>query len=322
MASAEQAVAATIVAFLVAALLGSDALVGLARRQPFGWQRSVLLSTAESVDRVADFSGLDRPVRVARRALGKDHAVYDVDALVNPAAPAAAPSEGAAGAPTTTEPARRVPTSADPLRVYVGGDSMARELGNGVAQAAPADLSTVDDDYRVSTGLSRPDFFDWPERLAQVITEQHPDVFVLLFGTNDSQDLQDDSGVLEAGSAPWLAVYRARVAKVMDLLHQPGTTTVWVGLPIMRSHDFDVSMAALDAIYREEAARRPWISYLDSRSLFASASGGYADVLPAAGGGEEPMRQEDGIHWSVAGAARIGRAAWEAVARQWDLPAG
>ena len=315
--------ATAVVALLVAALLGSDALVGLARRQPFGWPRSVALAAAESVDRVADFASLDRPVRVARSMLGKDRPVYDVDALVKAAGPASTPTDaGAASSPPTTEPARRVPTSADPLRIYVGGDSMARELGNGLAQVAPADLSTVADDYRVSTGLSRPDFFDWPERLAQVITEQRPDAFVLLFGTNDSQDLQDDSGVLAAGSPSWLAVYRARVARVMDLLHQPGTTTVWVGLPVMRSHDFDASMSALDAVYREEAARRPWISYVDSRSLFASASGGYADVLPTAGGGEESVRQEDGIHWSVAGATRIGEAAWEAIARQWGLPAG
>jgi uncharacterized protein len=80
-------------------------------------------------------------------------------------------------------------------------------------------------------------------------------------------------------------------------------------------------MAQLDAIYREEAARRPWISYLDSRSLFASPSGGYADALPSAGG-EEQVRQADGIHWSVAGSARIGQAAWSAIARQWSLPAG
>jgi hypothetical protein len=326
-ASADQAVAATIVAFLVAALLGSDALVGLARRQPFGWQRSLELGVAQSVDRVADRAGLDRPVRGARRLLGKEHATYDVDALVNPAA-APAPAAPGAGAspPPTTEPTRRVPTGADPLRVYVGGDSMAREVGNGLAQAAPADLSSVDDDYRVSTGLSRPDFFDWPERLAQVITERRPDVFVLIFGTNDSQDVQGDSGVLQAGSPAWLDVYRARVAKVMDLLHQPATTTVWVGLPAMRSHDFDTSMAGLDAVYREEAARRPWITYVDSRSLFAPPSGGssgaYTDTLPTAGGGEEAVRQEDGIHWSVAGATRIGRAAWAAIARQWSLPAG
>ena len=112
-------------------------------------------------------------------------------------------------------------------------------------------------------------------------------MFVLLFGTNDSQDLESDDGVLQAGSPAWLAVYRARVAKVMDLVHQPATTTVWVGLPVMRSHDYDASMAALDAVYREEAAQRPWISYVDSRSLFASPSGGYTDALPTAAGGED-----------------------------------
>jgi hypothetical protein len=325
-------VTAVVVAFLVAALLGSDALVGLARRQEFGWQRSVALTVAESVDRMADLFSLDRPTRTARHLLGKDHRTYDVDALIDQAASGdgAAPAgrgatqQGAGQAPapptSTVTAAPRVPSAADPLRIYVGGDSMGRELGNGLAQAAPTALSRVENDYRVSTGLSRPDFFDWPGRLAQLIVERRPDVFVLIFGTNDDQNMETDAGVLEAGSAPWLAEYRARVARVMDLVRQPGTTTVWVGMPTMRSGSFDASMATLDDIYRDEAARRPWITYVDSRSLFASPTGGYADFQTGTDGGDVSMRQEDGIHWSMAGAAKIGGAAWQAIARQWSLP--
>jgi hypothetical protein len=199
---------------------------------------------------------------------------------------------------------------------------MARELANGLAQAAPTDLSTVQNDYRVSTGLSRPDFFDWPGRLAQMIVERRPDVFVLMFGSNDDQNMETAAGVLEAGSPEWLAEYRTRVARVMDLVHQAGTTTVWVGTPVMRSQGFDAAMAALDDIYRSEAARRPWISYVDSRSLFASPSGGYADYLADADGEEVAMRQEDGVHWSIAGSTRIGRATWREIARLWALPPG
>jgi hypothetical protein len=333
-------VAAAVVAFLVAGLLGSEALVGLARRQPFGWSRSVALTSAEGVDRVAHALSLDRPVRTARHWMGKDRPTYDVDALIGqanggtaPASPApgstsgnaadATGSKGTSGLPArTADTPRRVPSAADPLRVYVGGDSMARELGDGLARVAPVDLSAVEQDYRVSTGLSRPDFFDWPGRLAQVIVEHHPDVFVVVFGTNDAQNLETASGVLSTGTQAWLAEYRARVARVMDLLHQPGTTTVWVGMPVMRSSAFDADMAALDTIYAEEASGRPWISYVDSRALFASPSGGYADRVANAEGEVVSLRQEDGVHWSTEGATRIGHAAWDAIARQWGLPAG
>jgi hypothetical protein len=340
-----------VVSFLVAALLGSDSLVGLARRQEFGWQRSVALTAAHALDRVADGLSLDRPARDARRALGKEQKRYDVDALLSGgeggassghdagagtgtaghpgsshapagAGPAAADQHAATAPTPTTAATRKVPSAADPLRIYVGGDSMARELASGVAEASPSSLTSVDTDYHVSTGLSRPDFYDWPQRLAQVIVERKPDVFVLLFGANDDQNMQTAAGVLEAGSAEWLAEYRTRVAKVMDLVHQPGTTTVWVGLPGMRGASFDRDIAAIDAVYREEASKRPWISYVETRSLFAGPDGGYAEYLTGGDGQPVQMRQSDGIHWSIAGATRVGRAAWQAVAQQWGLPPG
>jgi hypothetical protein len=318
-ATPEQAIAFAVVAFLLAALLGSESLVGLARRQPFGTTRTIALGLASGLDRVAHALSLDRPSHLARQALGKDRQPYDVDALISPNRRAGQRSTDSLAAPTTTVPPRKTPSAATPLKVYVGGDSMGREVASGVSQAAPNALSDIETDYRVSTGLARPDFFDWNQRLAQVIVEHKPDVFVLIFGTNDNQNMQTPTGILEAGSAQWLAEYRSRVARVMDLVHQTNTTTLWVGLPPMRSHGFDQAVQAMNAIYREEAARRPWISFIDTRTPFAGADGGYADSL-ADGGEAVQIRQSDGVHWSTSGAAQVGQLAWRVIARRWDMP--
>lgn len=328
-ASGDQAVGFVVVAFLVAALLGSDSLVGLARRQELGWPRSVALTGARALDRVADGLSLDRPARAARRALGDDAPTYDVEALI---APADAPSDATAAGPGADRPtgdpanradpaARRVPDVYEPLRIWVGGDSMARELADGLARVTPADTVLVRSDHRVSSGLTRPDFFDWPQRLAQVVIEQRPDVVVMIVGSNDDQDMETPGGVVEVGSQAWTAEYRSRVATVMDVAHQPGTTVVWVGLPPMRTAGYDRAVAAIDAVQREEAAARPWLAFVDGRSLFGGADGGYRESLPE-GGGEVVVRQEDGVHWSIDGSTRVGRATWAVVAPEWGLPVG
>jgi hypothetical protein len=309
-----------VVAFLVAALLGSDSLVGLARRQELGRPRSVALTAARALDRVADGLSLDRPANAARRALGDDRATYDVEALIGDPGPAGGiPGGDPAPGGATTAARRRVPDSYEPLRIYVGGDSMARELAAGLSRVTPTDSVLVRDDHRVSSGLARPDFVDWPQRLAQVVVEQPPDVFVLIFGSNDDQDMETAGGRLSVGSPEWAAEYRARVGTAMDVAHQPGTTVVWVGLPVMRSGGYDRSVAAIDALQREEAAERPWVRFVDGRALFAGSDGGYREALPGEGG-DMVVRQEDGVHWSIDGSTRVGRAAWEQIAPEWDLP--
>src|SRR5690606_10267593 len=71
-------------------------------------------------------------------------------------------------ATTTTPP--RTPTAEAPLRVYVGGDSQVAFLGPSLARRAearaPGLVTVVETDYRNSTGLARPDVFDWPLHVA------------------------------------------------------------------------------------------------------------------------------------------------------------
>ena len=246
---------------------------------------------------------------------------YDVEALLAPQPePVAAADPRSGPAPTTpTTVGRRVPDAGDPLRIYVGGDSMARELADGLGRVTPTDSVLVRGDHRVSSGLARPDFVDWPQRLAQVVVEQQPDVIVLIFGSNDNQDMETAGGVLRVGSQAWTAEYRARVGTAMDLAHQGGRTVVWVGLPVMRSADYDRSVAAIDALQREEASERPWVRFVDGRALFAGPDGGYREAL-SGGDGEVVVRQEDGVHWSIEGSSRVGRAAWSQIAPEWDLP--
>jgi hypothetical protein len=316
----DQTVGAMLVAFLVATLLGSQSLVNLARQQPFGTKRTVLVALAESVHTVSHALWLDRPAVEVNEWTGKAPPVrVDVEAMVQQQA--AAPPTTASTIPFEINPATglRFITPSQPLRVLLAGDSMMREYGGAIEELADADLTSVTLDYRVSSGLSRPDFFDWPSRLARYLDESPPEAVVLLFGTNDHQDVEVDGEILQADSPEWLAEYHRRVALVMDLLHRPGLTVTWIALPAMRSADFSAAMQALNAVYRAEAESRPWVRVVAGDSSIAGPDGGYTALLAGEDGVDVSMRQEDGVHLSAAGADRAAVAIWDDVVQRWDL---
>lgn len=342
--TATEAIVAMIVALAVGALLGSASLVGLAQRQEVGTGRDIALGAAETVDRISNFFSLNIPAERFQQALGRTQTTYDLDEIAGGGSGdgtagtgegddgsgddgTAGTGEGSTGADPSATPAPATPppaptpapplrtvTAAEPLRLYVGGDSMAAELGTGIARVAPVDIVRPDLDGQVSSGLSRPDFLDWPQRLAGVIVEKSPDVYVVMFGANDYQNVEFEGRVFDRFGDEWFALYRTRVAQVMDLLDQPGSTVVWVGQPVMRDATLNAGIQRMNAIFADEAASRPWITFVDTASLFAGPDGGYRDHVDG-----QLVRQGDGVHLTLAGVDRMGAAVWQVVAEQWGL---
>lgn len=84
------------------------------------------------------------------------------------------------------EPTLRTVTSADPLKVWIIGDSFNELFGPALVNRA-TDTKVIDAavDFRYSSGLSRPEFLDWPAYIAREL----PDAVVVIFGGNDAQDV-------------------------------------------------------------------------------------------------------------------------------------
>lgn len=213
--------------------------------------------------------------------------------------------------PPDVVPTVRTPTAAEPLRLWLGGDSMTQTFGESFQRAAASTgiiQSTID--ARVSTGLTRPDFFDWPTHLATNVLPTDPELMVIMFGANDSQGLvREDGTVCKRFEQCWLDDYRLRVAGTMDLLKDEDNDrmTIWVGQPVMGPGTV-FGIDKLNAIYSEEAATRPWIRYFDSLPFFSDENGGYVDYRPNLGGTEQGLRQADDVHFSTEGGDRL---SWE-----------
>ena len=118
------------------------------------------------------------------------------------------------------------PTAANPAVVLIAGDSDAGTFAPYLDRLlADTDLVDTALDYKVSSGLARPDYFDWNARLHEHVPVVDPDIVVITFGGNDAQGLLDAAGgvvafqpVPDSDNAEWRAEYGKRVGEVMDFL--------------------------------------------------------------------------------------------------------
>ena len=334
--SAANLLRATLVTLVLAMLLTSAKLVEIAERQPLGGQtRAFWLPIAEDVDRVANFLSLNRPadlvadIRGTGDAAGQTDDDFDdlVDKVPEPApttttAPAGVSTTLAPPTTTSSIPAVRTVTADDPLRVLFAGDSQAEFPGQSLQlRIDEGSLPvTAELDARISTGLARPDVFNWgAQLLAAASRDRPPEAFVVLLGANDNQDMVDSSGdVLSRLSPEWRGEYAARVAIVMDLLSGPGQRVLWVSQPPMRDGSLDEAMRVVNEIAEAEAAPRPWVRYVNIYDLFSAPGGGYArDIPDPDDGGLARVRRDDGVHLDPTGSAWLSERLVVEIAALW-----
>jgi hypothetical protein len=209
------------------------------------------------------------------------------------------------GAPQAGFDLRR-PTTDDPLRVLVAGDSTIEALGSAILRdLAETGLTDARLDYRVSSGLARPDFFDWPARFTTLRSETDFEVVVIMLGANDAQPFIVEGAPESYGTRRWLDAYRTRVVALLDQLTSGGTWVVWVGQPAMGNDDFDAKMQQLDRLYANAIDRYPTATHLDVRAPTSDESGRYAAYLIDGAGDRQLVRAPDGVHLTAAGADRL-----------------
>jgi hypothetical protein len=315
---AGQVIAVTILALVIGLILNAPDIRRTAERQEAGWKRDVAIAMIQPFDWFARTLRLDAPHNLVDAAIGRRDAVGSSSTSTTTApAPVAMPEP----ATTTTAPSRREVTAADPLRIFIGGDSMVGQFGPMLENTAEAGglVEVTEVLYEFSSGLTRPDFLDWPVRLREIRESQDPDVIVLFFGGNDAQAIQIDGTWHEFGSETWMAEYRQRVGDLMAELDEDGRDVYWMGMPIVRSDDFRRKVEVLNEIYRSEAERFDSVNFVDSWSVFAGADGGFSEYLTDANGDLVDMRLNDGIHLTTAGGIRLAEVTFRVIADNWGL---
>jgi hypothetical protein len=329
LAPAGKVLLALIIGLGLAALLNAQSLQSAAESMHVGTTRSIAMALVKPVTAVSSLLRLDRPRAAIEDALGRG--AREV-AGVHTRTPEPQPSgsDGGSGSDGTASPKPSAapsaviftPTKDKKLALWVGGDSMAMTFGESlVAMADRTGVIETALDYHVSSGLSRPDFFNWPKRLNAEMKGFQPDVVVFASGANDGQDVQYEGKLYSYGTKEWNDLYRERVAVAMNIASgEQGRPVWWVGMPIARDPAQSEIYRNFNTIYREEAKKRPNVHYVDTYTMFGDANGDYSDYLTGISGKKELMRQGDGIHWSRAGSDLVAAEVMEQIAELYKFP--
>ncbi len=314
-APAGRVLIAGLVGLLAAVFLNSAALVTDAKRMPDGASRSLALAIWTPIESGASFLGLTWPRAAGERLLGRSEPEQSITLFREPTEIETTSKEeewlvdgveeeqesrnsaivGLAETPGSLW------SSDNRFELWVVGDSMVQFFGDTfVSLAETSALVQATSEPVLASGLSRPDYFDWPTRIAEIMTNHDPDAVVVMFGGNDAQNIRAaDGNWHERFEDFWLQEYRRRIARVMDLVtSDKDRILLWVGQPPMRRQGFDQRMQLVNNLYRTEAAGRERVRYVDLRELFTDSSGKYAKYLPDESGKLVDVRLSDGVHLS------------------------
>ncbi len=192
------------------------------------------------------------------------------------------------------------------VRVLLFGDSMVGMPGTALKRSMKGTAATVVVDYRSSSGVSRPDSFNWPKRFSVMKRRGRPDVVVMMFGANDWQHIRSKGNLYERGTKAWDALYMQRVGRLMDIARSGDTVVYVVGQPIPgRSKGYARHMNHINGLARRAALKREDVRYISTWKLFENRASKYSSSLRTSSGRVVKMRARDKIHFTGAGGSRM-----------------
>ena len=145
-----------------------------------------------------------------------------------------------APAPTAAEPAPAAQEEEPPLtqappmryRIMMVGDSLMEDLGPRTHRAMKhrKGLEFVVS-AKFSTGLCRPDFFDWPAHMREVIAKRKPDLVIFFIGANDGLSVKEGKKLTPPGGENWRAAYARKMDELVTIARGAGAEIIWVEMP-------------------------------------------------------------------------------------------
>ena len=159
----------------------------------------------------------------------------------------------------------------------------------------------------VSSGLSRPDYFNWEVKTIELIFRYKPNIAVVMLSSNDAQSITTSKGDLITyfGSPNWNEEYAKRVSSLLDIFEKNNITTFWIGFPIMKNKAYSERIKNLNSIYEKECQKRKNAYFFSTRELLADEKGNYLSSLPDEKGISRALRQSDGIHLTYFGGKMV-----------------
>ncbi len=328
--------------FALWTLFDANQLYHSALSSPVGARRSAALTVLRPIAAVANTLGLSGLVNWGDSVLGRSNGTPGGYAkVVTPFVPQAGklsiPNAGPNGLPPYPHlpgagakfnlgpsqpslPPIAQPTTSHPLTILDIGDSIGEDLGLGLGDVFGSDpYVTIVQKAVESTGLARPDYYNWPANLEAYLHQYHPQAVVVMLGANDDQALNQNGNFVPLGSAAWLADYKARVQLMIAECLAAKARVVWVGLPPMAGTNVSSAFAKqVNSIYSSTASSYQGVTYVPSWNLLSGPGGAFTLYLNI-NGNVVQIRSADGVHLYPAGYDLLAHALVRPMENAWHV---
>lgn len=196
--------------------------------------------------------------------------------------------------------------------VLLVGDSIMRQTGPALDHRL-GDEFTVHNEGVNGSGLLTPAVFDWPDRLDQELARTDPDVVVVLFIGNYTDDPEEfwttaaGRSVREVGSDAFSREWGRQADAAMAAIAETDAEVVLVLPPPMATAELQDVVDALRAEYERVAERWPQVSLVDAGAAVGGPDGEWVAELPTADGRVLAVRVPDTVHLAEYGQRLLAR---------------
>ncbi len=229
--------------------------------------------------------------------------------LAPPLAPA--PPEPAMTSSVGFECVRQLPDPPRQRALIIGDSNIFGPLGKFLQRSLGALGYDVKRRGKPTSGLARPDFFDWSAEARALLASHESDIVIAMFGGNDGQRLEstDLSGKpvqMDVGEA-WSQEYQQRV-RDFALLLRGDRRRVFVLSPTNRRPRF-----AREKMLKVRAAQSAAlegvdnVTWIDMFPLSSDLDGDWLEAGADVDGNRVNYRRRDGIHLTPAGGQFVGQ---------------
>ncbi len=153
---------------------------------------------------------------------------------------------------------------------------------------------------KYSSGLSRPDFYDWPSNLTAMLEKYRPDLLIMSLGANDTQDIVIDKKRYFIDTKPWAELYLQRSKEFIALADDGRRHIVWVSLPVMGKEPYFTRTRLISQLQEEASKTAANAEFVNIEHLLTE-NGKYTTFYKDKNNQSIRLRSQDLIHVSTAG---------------------
>lgn len=187
--------------------------------------------------------------------------------------------------------------AAFPIRILLTGDSLMAGMGPHMQrEMAGYSNITLIPIGKGSTGLSRPDFYNWPNVLKENLRKHRPHIVIMWIGTNDvATSIYNVPGTEEPCSPPWMRAYAYKIYEIVKICHAHNARLIFMSPPVMDRPKWD---AKLDKITKlmHKICKHYRLGFINTRPIFSGSDGLYTHTKRIPDGTVGTIRTKDHIH--------------------------